>query len=176
MAIENEVHNLNCKTSDPEYLSFEQCLVELFVSMDFLKCPQKCIPIQMKGFKYINESANLKDCTKLEDEICAGGFNVWKTLKPSYFKCQMPCKLISYDLSQVDHVASVYNDIDQNEAILSIHIMEQRKVTKEVLLYDTNDMIGAIGGSLGLFLGFSFFQSLSICVEKFFELFSPNII
>ena len=174
LAIENEIQNLNCKTSDPKYLSFEQCLVDLFVSMDSLKCPTKCIPIQMKGFKYINESVNLKDCTKIEDEICIGGPKIWKNLKKLYFKCPMPCKLNSYGLSQVEQVSSVYNDVNQNEAILTIHIMETRKITTEVLLYDTNDMIGAIGGSLGLFLGFSFFQSLSKCVEKIFEIFLRN--
>ena len=31
-----------------------------------------------------------------------------------------------------------------------------KTVGKELLVYDTNDMIGSIGGSLGLFLGLSF--------------------
>ena len=35
----------------------------------------------------------------------------------------------------------------------------------EVLVYDTSDMIGAIGGSLGLFLGFSFFDVISKCLD-----------
>ena len=56
LAIENEVRNLNCETSNLEYSSFEQCLVDLFVSSNFSYCPTKCIPVQMKGFKYINES------------------------------------------------------------------------------------------------------------------------
>ena len=36
-----------------------------------------------------------------------------------------------------------------------------RKIEKQALVYDTNDAIGAIGGSLGLFLGFSFFDVIS---------------
>ena len=42
-----------------------------------------------------------------------------------------------------------------------------RTVEKELLVYDTNDMIGAIGGSLGLFLGFSFFNVICMCLDKF---------
>ena len=45
------------------------------------------------------------------------------------------------------------------------------RITEEVLLYDLNAIISGIGGSLGLFLGFSFLglieQALNwICCEK----------
>ena len=63
LAVENEIRNFNCQVSHKthantnfQYLSFEQCIVDLFVFSDFLQCPTKCVPIQMKGFKYINES------------------------------------------------------------------------------------------------------------------------
>ena len=128
----------------------------------------------MKGFKYINESVTLKDCTKLDDEICTGGPNVWIKLKQSYLKCPTPCKVISYGLSQVELIPMLFKDMDQNLAILSLHITGHRKIAKEILMYDTNDMIGAIGGSLGLFLGFSFFDVISKCLQKFFELVSHD--
>ena len=41
-----------------------------------------------------------------------------------------------------------------------------RKIEKQVLVYDTIDVIGAIGGSLGLFLGFSFFDFISKCLDN----------
>ena len=41
-----------------------------------------------------------------------------------------------------------------------------RKIEKQVLVYDTTDMIGAIGGPLGLFLGFSFFDVISKCLDN----------
>ena len=40
------------------------------------------------------------------------------------------------------------------------------KIEREVLVYDTNDVIGSIGGSLGLFLGFSFFDVISKCLDN----------
>ena len=40
-----------------------------------------------------------------------------------------------------------------------------RRIEKEVLVYDVNDVIGAVGGSLGLFLGFSFFDIISKCLD-----------
>ena len=86
----------------------------------------------------------------------------------------MPCKFISYGLSEIDVEGNLYSDGNENEVTIGMSFMQQRKITTEVLLYDVNDMIGAIGGSLGLFLGFSFFHSLSLCMEKFLDLFSPN--
>ena len=41
-----------------------------------------------------------------------------------------------------------------------------RKIEKQVLVYDTTDVIGAIVGSLVLFLGFSFFDFISKCLDN----------
>ena len=45
-----------------------------------------------------------------------------------------------------------------------------RTVGKELLVYDTNDAIGSIGGSLGLFLGLSFFGIISTLLDKLLQL------
>ena len=42
----------------------------------------------------------------------------------------------------------------------------QGVVKREVLVYDATDAIGATGGSLGLFLGFSFFDLISKCMDN----------
>ena len=51
---ETIVKPLNCKTSDDEYVSEYQCLVNMFINEQFSPCSTKCIPIQMKGFNYVN--------------------------------------------------------------------------------------------------------------------------
>ena len=45
-----------------------------------------------------------------------------------------------------------------------------RSIEKEVLVYDLNDVIGAVGGSMGLFLGFSFFDVISKSLDNLFML------
>ena len=47
---ETIVKPLNCKTSDTEYVSDQQCLVNMFSNEHFSPCAIKCVPIQMKGF------------------------------------------------------------------------------------------------------------------------------
>ena len=50
-----------------------------------------------------------------------------------------------------------------NPLILNFELVMNsvRKIERKVLVYDAIDAIGAVGGSLGLFLGFSFFDLFS---------------
>ena len=166
---ETVVKPLNCKTSDPEYVSDQQCLVNMFTSEHFSPCPIKCVPIQMKGFHYINESTSLIKCPKLEDEICNGGAKVWKKLADEFANCLDPCKRITYKDSRLDWYEPMYMKKElQGDAIATFELVMngRRKIKREVLVYDAIDAIGATGGSLGLFLGFSFFDLISKCIDN----------
>ena len=54
---------------DPDYVSEQQWLVNDFFDKDFSPCPVKCIPLQMRGYRYVNSSSDLKNCNKLDDEV-----------------------------------------------------------------------------------------------------------
>ena len=120
----------------------------------------------MKGYKYLQNSTNLTDCKKLEDEICNGGPAVWDPM-PSLFDCEKPCKIITYTGSVVEY--SYYNSTT-DEASFWFEAGPIKTVGKELLVYDTNDMIGSIGGSLGLYLGFSFFGIVSTIIDKLLDI------
>ena len=63
-----------------------------------------------------------------------------------------------------------YYETPQDQASFKIHPGRIRTFDKQLLVYDANDMIGSIGGSLGLFLGFSFFGIISTFIDKLLEL------
>ena len=162
---ETIIKPLNCKASDTEYISEIQCLVNMFINEHFSPCQNKCIPIQLKGLQYVNATTSLKNCTKLEDEICNGGPKVWNYLHDDFQNCLNPCKIITYKDSRLELRESRYAEKDgQNDFELIMNNI--RKIEKQVLVYDTTDVIGAIGGSLGLFLGFSFFDVISKCLDS----------
>ena len=75
-----------------------------------------------------------------------------------------------YIESRLEKNEMTYSKPDPNEAYFELLLSDTRRVEKEVLVYDTNDVIGAIGGILGLFLGFSFFDVLSMCLDNFVNL------
>ena len=163
---ETLIKPLNCKTSDTEYVSGQQCLVNMFIDENFSPCPIKCLPIQMKGFQYVNKSTSLMNCEKIEDEICNAGSKVWNKLYEEFPSCLKPCKIITYKDSKLDIYEAIYLEVGQTLANFDLMINSIRKIEKEALVYDTNDVIGAIGGSLGLFLGFSFFDVISKCLDN----------
>ena len=163
---ETIINPLNCKLSDVEYVSEEQCLVNIFISEHFSGCPFKCVPIQMKGFQYVNKSTSLINCIRVEDEICNGGPKVWTSLFNEFSDCPKPCKITTYKDSRLDLTESLFLKTGQTLANLELQRNNIRRIEKEVLVYDTNDVIGAVGGSLGLFLGFSFFDVISKCLDN----------
>ena len=59
IAKETKIQRLNCKKTNPNYVSLQQCIVDQFLSHDFSPCPKKCIPIQMKGFEYISNKTKI---------------------------------------------------------------------------------------------------------------------
>ena len=163
---ETIIKALDCKLSDIEYTSVQQCLVNIFISEHFSQCPFKCITIQMKGFQYVNKSTNFIDCARLEDEICNGGFKVWIPLLNKFSDCPKPCKITTYKDSQLDLKEPLFLKMGQTLANFELVANEIRGIEKEVLAYDLNDVIGAVGGSLGLFLGFSFFDVISKSLDN----------
>ena len=163
-------HPLKCKKYNLDYVSEQQCLVSYFFNKDFSPCPVKCIPIQMRGFRYINSSSNLKNCDKLDDEICNGGPTVWKELLKHYEKCSKPCRVSSYDASLREKKDMTFIKDSENEASFEFVNSNIIPVEKEVLLYDLSDVIGTVGGSLGVGVGISVFAVISCCIDNFLEL------
>ena len=122
----------------------------------------------MKGFRYLSDTINITDCKNIEDEVCNGGPNVWIPLR-SALNCTKPCEIINYRGSIIQYKNE---NTSFDEAQFWIETGSSRTVGKELLVYDTNDMIGSIGGSLGLFLGFSFFGIISTIIDKLLEIYT----
>ena len=119
----------------------------------------------MKGFKYLSNSSSLIDCTNIKDEICNGGPPVWTKI---WETCEWvkPCKIVSYKGSIIEYS---YHNSTSDEAHFVFGLGRIKTIGKELLVYDTNDMIGSIGGSLGLYLGFSFYGIASTLIDKLLE-------
>ena len=163
---ETIIRTLDCKLSDIGYVSVQQCLVNTFINEHFSACPFKCLTIQMKGFQYVNQSTNFINCARLEHEICNGGFKVWTPLLDKFSDCPKPCKITTYKDSLLDLKEPLILKTGESLANFELIANKIRSIEKEVLVYDLNDVIGAVGGSMGLFLGFSFFDVISKSLDN----------
>ena len=123
----------------------------------------------MRGVRYLNPTSNVPNCTKLQDELCNGGPKVWDPLEENFSKCLKPCKFITYINSNLELMELTYVKPAPTMARFYLKFNNLRKVEEERLVYDTTDMIASIGGLLGLFLGFSFFETISKCLESLFN-------
>ena len=81
-------------------------------------------------------------------------------------ECTKPCEIINYRGSIIQYKNE---NTSFDETQFWIETVSSRTVRRELLVYDTNDMIGSIGGSFGLFLGFSFFGIISTLIDKLSE-------
>ena len=163
--------NMNCEYH-PDYVSEQQCLVFEFFDQDFSPCPIKCLPIQMRGFRYVmsNFSSDVSNCDKFDDEVCNGGPTLWNELDKRLEKCIKPCRFSSYHHSRLEmKEIAVFKD-NENEATFEFVNSDVILLEKEVLIYDFSDMIGTVGGSLGVAVGISFFTVISCCIDNFLEL------
>ena len=92
-----------------------------------------------------------------------------KWIKIFYFELPsfVETQLLGYAYSRSTYS---YYDTKPDHASFKIQLGRVRTFAKQLLVYDANDMIGSIGGSLGLFLGFSFFGIISTFIDKLLEL------
>ena len=92
---------------------------------------------------------------------------VWGT--EEYFDCFMTKEVTHYSL--IDRIETPYHE-DKNkmktDVLIGIKAM-QKVTTEEVFVLTLQDLIGSVGGSLGLFFGFSFSAVFFACLNKLFQ-------
>ena len=89
----------------------------------------------------------------------------------NYKKCMKPTKTTLYKAKPVSVGEKALNRSEIT--LLFTYQSDEIKIEEETLLMGTSSYIGSVGGSLGLFLGFSFFSSLSYFFGKLFSIVMP---
>ena len=167
---QRETYNMKCHKSDSNYVSEQQCFADNYLLGNF-SCHTKCLSIQMNGFRIVRDFSAIENCKNLDDEVCNNGPEVWDKLIPTFRNCPKPCLETNYAESQIEMMNNKYDYslMNENEAFFHLQVELTQFVYKELLVYDANDMIGSIGGSLGLFFGFAFFDIMSRLLDKFID-------
>ena len=68
--------------------------------------------------------------------------------------------------SEVDNVEDVEDEFTF-KVIVEIGATRERQI--EYLIYDTLSLVGTVGGTLGLFVGFSFYDFICMIIDLFFD-------
>ena len=86
----------------------------------------------------------------------------WDDSKKS---CLGLCHNKGYDIEINEYKEQPVTRLGNFQKDLYISANSERKVNQEYYIYDGLAMVGSIGGSLGLFIGFSFFDFLCLVLD-----------
>ena len=120
-------------------------------------CSNTCVPATVKGFS---------QCETMEDYLCNFGPILDTAFSKGFKKCAKHCKSVEYTVELSNHY-----DYDKDGWIIWQYIFDNEliEVYEEYLMYDIIGLIGTSGGTLGLFIGFSFFDVSSTIIHYLFS-------
>ena len=153
-------------TEENDKSVFQDFAQEIIKNKELYNCSNFCIPIAVAEIlDTINHS--LEYCKRLKDYYCS--------IENLGLMSKLGRKTTKRCLINYADVRPMTNDaVDgSNDGMLwiSIALGENQLVYKEYFVKDTLDLIGTVGGTLGLFIGFSFFDAFSIIVDFFVQKF-----
>ena len=126
-----------------------------------------CLPIRYKTIMKLSGIQPIPICPDSKKEI-------WNHLEKKWNKfltrCPNSCKQYEYQ-GKMKSLNGFSND-SKSTGLDYLFLSGYIEVRKEYLLYEMDDVIGSIGGTLGLFIGFSFLGIL----KHFFEAIKNHLI
>ena len=152
---EKYIYNQSKKKCRTE--SFYECFTSVIVSTKFEKygnCSRKCFPAALPNL----DSLNIPICKTKEDHEC--NFSLFEKYldEITIEKCPQPCSILQYSETVIiEDRHKLYRANDHLRRFLyQFGKLQNVIVHEEYLIYDFIGVIGSAGGTLGLFIGFSF--------------------
>ena len=136
---------------------------------------KKCIPTGLTKMLdqrwLINIKAPQCENTTEDDEALSAIYDKGFLYK---YKCPKPCSILEYS-GKLDYWELKY-DNPNNTMIIYLRFQSPEVLTiyEEYLIYDFNGMLGSIGGTLGLFVGFSFSSIIRLFINLLKKCIIPN--
>lgn len=149
--------HLYLKDKKCSHLSYYECCVNILKTSNFNNCSTKCIPASLKSIGKISLS-EIPTCYPETEDVCTA----WEYFYKIYngictLKCLKSCEIEEYT-GKIDYLYQRPEEL--NRFIIVIRYSPPYKVslTQEYLIYDFIGMVGSVGGTLGIFIGFSFYD------------------
>ena len=149
---------------DCSEIPFFRCFAKKINDTSKFNCSKKCIPIFAQSVME-NINHDIPQCSNDDEEYCMIGLENYITYMELKSECLKQCKnkVATLDINRV--LSKPVFPIGNVQLEMYFHMAPERLSYKEYLIYDGITMFGSIGGSLGLFVGFSLFDSLSLVLE-----------
>ena len=141
--------------------SYYECIELELLDQIESNCSKKCYPMHTKNNSILKcEEEEIRICAEniLSEKILYGGIKS---------KCKKPCEIQQYIVDWKNWYVENANQESKLWFWLWYQFEDDQDtiVYEEYLIYDTINMIGSLGGTLGLFIGFSFSNVLNVIIS-----------
>ena len=116
-----------------------------------------CLPILYESLVKIQNFKNYTICNYQQDDE-----DLHDRLWAIKSNCSLPCTTLSYTGQSNDAVDYEFNE---RHVGIGFFLSKDREVQEEYLITDVTGFIGYAGGTLGLFVGFSFYDVIKYLSE-----------
>ena len=125
------------------------------------QCPKICLPLVFLNIKEFVSNETIPLCQTGNENRCMA-FMIFDVLREASTQCMKSCHLLEYE-EKVKYHPTAW---PTSHAEISFKFPDMTsRIHQEYLIYDWIGMIGSIGGSLGLFLGFSFLDVIFLMID-----------
>ena len=138
---------------------FFKCWAEQIAETKEFNCSKRCVPVVYSSIME-NIEHDIPECFDNSEEYCMLGIEAFKIHQRLKSSCLKQCQSKSSRLDIRKVKAKSYNKQGEIQVDIFFTVLPEKITYKEYLIYDGVGMFGSIGGSLGLFVGFSIFDSL----------------
>ena len=142
--------------------SYYQCIGLILDQVEVKECTKKCMPNIFSNLGINFSTPFCQNDTKNEDCALKIGEKIMKQKIGS--KCQKSCSTLGYNGEVAINMPNPSTLNSSNAYFLVCSLANQdlmSKVYEEYLIYDAIGMIGSVGGTLGMFIGFSMTGTIS---------------
>ena len=105
----------------------------------------------------------LTNCTS-DEELCMERDQKGNEIHFRHENCPKPCEITQF----TGEIVKKDVDLDGTSLLRIRHPSSTITIEEEYLIYDFFDMVGSVGGSLGLCVGLSIFDVFSMIADKIF--------
>ena len=149
---------------DCSKIAFFKCYASSFAVSEDFKCSKKCFPfIHQLLMDTIDHK--IPRCGTDAEHYCMMGTESLKTILKLKTNCKKECNNKGSKLLIKKSEEAYPYRLGSKQIDIRFTILPQILYYKEYLIYDDIGMFGSIGGSLGLFLGFSLFETFCLIVD-----------
>ena len=154
---------LNDKATPCNDLS-NKCFTEELYKTNYPLCQKICLPSALPLMNSVKEWKAIEECHSWEEFMCMADKIIllaYELSEPHDTACPRYC-------NQVEYTGKVQGDLNAYELSgvgWSYSISSITNVNEEYLVYDFASLVGSVGGTIGIFVGFSVFDLVVLIID-----------